>query len=87
MKRAPLMAPSNLRRPEARYAARTMADQILRADARRARRMRANDELGGNAKTRAPAPTASEPRRLTSLSDLRFHPLAPRRRGSTHHGS
>ena len=86
MKRAPVMTPSNLRRPELRFAAREMADQILRTDARRARRMRANDELGGNAKTRSPAPTTSEPHRLSSFADLRFHPLyrgvADRRKGS-----
>ena len=74
MKRAPLTAPISLRRPGQRDAARQLADQILRADARRTRAMLANRGNGG--KKPAPAPMVG-PRRLT-LRDLHLHPLAPR---------
>jgi hypothetical protein len=45
--------PTNLRRPEERYAARQMADALLRADRRRQQRMATNDELSGGT---TPAP-------------------------------
>ena len=69
------LLPSNLRRPEERYAALKMADALLRADRKRARRMTANDELGGGA---APAPIKK--REDGPFAALRNHPLyrAPR---------
>ena len=58
--------PTSLRRPEARYAARQMADSILRADARR---QRAAAVPQSTTKKAAPTPSAG-PQRL-HLSDLK----------------
>ena len=68
-------AMTDLRLPEARAAARRQADALLRADARRRRRMAANDDLGGTAPARMPKPAADGP-----FAALRNHPLyrAPR---------
>jgi hypothetical protein len=69
--------PTNLRRPEERYAARQMADGILRAARRRARRMATNDTLGGLTKKAAPTVMAGpQPLRLSDLKTA----LARRRR-------
>jgi hypothetical protein len=67
--------PINLRRPEERYAARQVADALLRADRRRARRMTANDELGG-----ATPLVPTKKREDGPFAALRNHPLyrAPR---------
>ena len=71
-------AMADLRLPEARAATRRQADALLRADARRRRRMAANDDLGGTAPApaRMPKPAADGP-----FAALRNHPLyrAPRR--------
>ena len=40
--------PTSLRQPEERYAARALADGILRADRQRQRRMTVNDQLGAD---------------------------------------
>ena len=70
-----VLTPTSLRRPEERYVARRMADQLLRADARR-RRMAANNELGGGT---APTPVKTK-REDGPFVALRNHPLyrAPR---------
>ena len=65
--------PTSLRRPEQRYDARALADQLLRADARRRRRMAANDELGGT----APAPIRTK-HEDGPFAALRNHPQYPR---------
>jgi hypothetical protein len=67
--------PSNLRRPEERYAARQVADALLRADRKRRRRMVANDDRGGM----APAPIKTK-RQDGPFAALRNHPQyrAPR---------
>jgi hypothetical protein len=69
--------PSNLRRPEERYAARQMADAIIKADRRRQRRMAANDDLGGGT---APAPVKTKHEEDGLFAALRNHPFyrAPR---------
>jgi hypothetical protein len=64
----PQMIPTDLRKWEERAAATRMADALLRADRRRARRMAANDELGGLNKKAAP--TVAGPQHL-HLSDLK----------------
>jgi hypothetical protein len=56
--------PTNLRHWEQRAAAHKLADGLLRADRARARRMAANDDLGGS---RAPAPNGP-------FAALRNHP-------------
>jgi hypothetical protein len=70
-----VVTPTSLRRPEERYAARALADQLLRAHARRRRRMAANDELGGT----APAPIRTK-HEDGPFAALRNHPQyrAPR---------
>jgi hypothetical protein len=67
--------PTSLRRPEERYAARQVADALLRADHRRARRMAANDKLGGIS-----APASIKKRQDGPFAVLRAHPAyrAPR---------
>jgi hypothetical protein len=71
----PQMIPTDLRKWEERAAATRMADALLRSDARRQRRMTANDELGGG---RAPAPIKK--REDGPFAAFRAHPLyrAPR---------
>jgi hypothetical protein len=69
-----LQEPTNLRRSESRADATRLADQILRADTARARRMRKNDALHGDTRKAAQAPSTARPERLTSLTDLKFHP-------------
>ena len=61
----------DLRFPEARAAATRQADALLRADARRTRRMTANDNLGG-AKPARPIKTKREDSPFAALRD---HPL------------
>jgi hypothetical protein len=66
--------PTSLRKPEARLAARAMADAMLRADRRRQRRAQAIPRLDKKA---APTPPAGrQPLRLTDLKRA----LAARRR-------
>jgi hypothetical protein len=60
--------PTSLRKWEERAAAARVADVLLRTDRRRARRLAANDELGGG---RAPAPTT---KREGAFDALRAHP-------------
>jgi hypothetical protein len=80
-----LPTPPNLRRPESRLAASRLADQILRADSARARRIEANDrnQSRGNrnvTKRQALDPDSRhQPLRLTDLR--RLHPLARGSRG------
>jgi hypothetical protein len=66
--------PTSLRRPEERYAARQMADGILRADRKRQRRMAINNEGGGT------APTPAIKKRESAFDVLKHHSLyrAPR---------
>jgi hypothetical protein len=72
--------PTSLRRPEERYAARALADQILAADSRRARVAELNRGRPNGTKRRAPVPDRGPtPLRLSDLA--RLHPLAPRGRG------
>jgi hypothetical protein len=77
MKHEPL-TPTDLRKATERLVAARMADALLAADSRRARRMEANRGNGGARKPTAPDPDPTRPQPLR-LSDLaRLHPLAPR---------
>ncbi len=60
--------PTNLRRPEERYAALKMADALLRADRKRQQRMAINDEFGGT----VPSPIK---KREGAFDVLKRHPL------------
>ena len=67
--------PTSLRRPEERYAARALADGILRADRQRQRRMTVNDQLGG-----AIAPAPIKKQESGAFGALVHHPLYRARR-------